>query len=60
MQWRSLEHFLAMGGYGFFVWGSYGVTVAVIAAEIWLLRHRRRAALAQLRQASAAPARRSS
>ncbi len=57
MQWQSLEHFLSMGGYGFFVWGSYGVTVALIAAEIWLLRQRRRAALAQLRPASS-PARR--
>jgi len=53
MQWQSLEHFLAMGGYGFFVWGSYAVAAAVIAAEIWALRHRRRAALAQVRAASA-------
>ncbi len=52
MQWGSLENFLAMGGYGFFVWGSYGVTVAVIAAEIWALRLRRRAALGQVRSAA--------
>jgi heme exporter protein D len=54
MQWQSLEHFLAMGGYGFFVWGSYGVTLAVIAAEIWMLRVRRRSALTQVRAAAAA------
>jgi heme exporter protein D len=54
MQWQSLEHFLAMGGYGFFVWGSYAVAAAVIAAEIWALRHRRRAALAQVRTTAAA------
>ena len=54
MQWESLEHFLAMGGYGFFVWGSYGVTLAVIAAEIWALRLRRRVALQQVRAAAAA------
>jgi heme exporter protein D len=54
MQWGSLDNFLAMGGYGFFVWGSYGVTVAVLAVEIWALRHRRRAALAQLRPAAPA------
>ena len=53
MQWESLEHFLAMGGYGFFVWGSYGVTLAVIAAEIWALGLRRRAALRQVRAAVA-------
>jgi heme exporter protein D len=59
MQWQSLEHFLAMGGYGFFVWGSYAVALAVIAGEVWALRMRRRAALAQVR-AAAATARRSS
>lgn len=53
MQWGSLEHFLAMGGYGFFVWGSYAVTLAVIGAEIWALRLRRRAALQQVRAAAA-------
>ena len=58
MQWQSLEHFLQMGGYGFYVWGSYVVAVAVIAAEVWALRHRRRAALAQVRSAGPAPARR--
>ena len=50
MQWQSLEHFLAMGGYGFFVWGSYGVTLVVLAGEVWALRQRRRAALAQLQR----------
>ena len=54
MQWQSLGHFLDMGGYGYYVWGSYVVAMLVIAAEIWALRHRRRAALGQLR--SAAPA----
>ncbi len=57
MHWDSFQHFLAMGGYGFFVWGSYGVTVAIIAAEIWALRSRRRAALGQVRQASPAAGR---
>ena len=51
MQWQSLEHFLAMGGYGFYVWGSYAVAVAVITAEIWALRQRRRAALGEVRRA---------
>ena len=51
MQWGSIENFLAMGGYAFFVWGSYGVTVAIIAAEISALRQRRRNALAQVQRA---------
>lgn len=57
MQWQSVEHFLAMGGYGFYVWGSYGVAVVVIAAEIWALRARRRGALAQLRRSTPATGR---
>lgn len=32
-----------MGGYGLYVWGSFGVTAAVIAAEIWLVAARRKA-----------------
>lgn len=43
MIWNSLDDFIAMGGYGLYVWGSYLVTAALIAAEIWLLRARYRA-----------------
>lgn len=43
MIWNSLDDFIAMGGYGLYVWGSYLVTAALIAAEIWLLRARHRA-----------------
>ena len=49
MQWGSVENFLNMGGYGFFVWGSYLVCAAVIVAEIVLVRGRRRRALAEAR-----------
>jgi heme exporter protein D len=54
MQWQSLEHFFSMGGYGFYVWGSYAVAAAVLAAEVWSLRRRRRTALAQVRAVRAA------
>ena len=43
MIWKSLDEFIAMGGYGFYVWGSYLVTAVIIIAEILLLRARRRA-----------------
>jgi heme exporter protein D len=43
MSWGSWDNFLAMGGYGFYVWGSYGVTAALIAIEVIVLRARRRA-----------------
>jgi len=44
MKWQSLEHFLSMGGYALYVWGSYGVAVAVVVIELALLRARTRAA----------------
>jgi heme exporter protein D len=48
MNWGSLEGFLAMGGYGFYVWGSYGVTVLLLAAEVLWLRSRRRTIVRRL------------
>ena len=44
MNWGGLDNFLAMGGYAFYVWGSYGVTALCIGAEIWLLARRARRA----------------
>ncbi|HEX5127210.1 MAG TPA: heme exporter protein CcmD [Rhodocyclaceae bacterium] len=37
MSWHSVGEFLAMGGFAPFVWGAYGVTFVLIAAEVWLL-----------------------
>ncbi|MFN0317694.1 MAG: heme exporter protein CcmD [Burkholderiales bacterium] len=51
MNWGSAQAFFEMGGYGLFVWGSYGVTALVIAGELVALRKRRRAALAFARRA---------
>jgi heme exporter protein D len=42
MVWNSWSDFFAMGGYGLYVWGSFGVTAAVVAAEIWSVIARRR------------------
>ncbi|MBK9363356.1 MAG: heme exporter protein CcmD [Rubrivivax sp.] len=50
MHWSSLTDFLAMGGHGLFVWGSFGVTAAVLAWELISLAQRRRRALAAVRQ----------
>ena len=49
MSWGSLDNFLAMGGYGLYVWGSYGVTLVLIVVELILLGRRRRSALERLR-----------
>ena len=42
MQWGSVSEFLAMGGYGLYVWGAYAVTAVVIAAEVVILKRRGR------------------
>jgi heme exporter protein D len=42
LYWASWSDFFAMGGYGPYVWGSFGVAVVVIAAELWSLRQRRK------------------
>jgi len=44
MNWGSIAEFFAMGGYGFYVWGSYAVTFALIAMELASLALRWRAA----------------
>lgn len=43
MYWNSLSDFLAMGGYGRYVWGSFGMTALVMALETWLTLRRQRA-----------------
>jgi heme exporter protein D len=49
MNWQSFEHFVHMGGYGLYVWGSYGMTLLVLFAEALAARHRRRQAFAAAR-----------
>jgi heme exporter protein D len=48
MKWGSFSEFLAMGGYGFYVWGSYLVTAACIVAEVIMLRTRKRTLVERL------------
>ena len=43
LNWSSASEFLAMGGYGLYVWGSFGVTALVMLLEVWSLSARRRA-----------------
>ena len=50
MQWQSLSDFLAMGGYGLYVWGSFGVCAVTMLAEPLLVHHRRRQALRDIQQ----------
>ena len=45
MNWGSATAFFEMGGYGLYVWGSYAVTLLLMAAEPLLVRRRHRRAL---------------
>lgn len=36
----GMSEFLAMGGYGFYVWGSYGVAALCIFLEVLFLNKR--------------------
>ena len=37
-----MSEFFNMGGYGLYVWGSYGVTFALLAVETCLVLKRKR------------------
>jgi heme exporter protein D len=45
MNWSNLAEFAAMGGYGLYVWGAFGVTAVVMLGEMLALRGRRKALL---------------
>ena len=50
--WNSFSEFLAMGGYGLYVWGSLGVCALVCFLEPIALNLKRRALLAEVREQS--------
>ena len=49
MIWNSWTEFWAMGGYGLYVWGSFGVTALCVALEMIWVKNARAQALAQIR-----------
>lgn len=44
-----MKEFINMGGYGFYVWLSYGITFAVLIANLVWARTRQRQVLEALR-----------
>ena len=48
MIWNSWNDFWAMGGYGLYVWGSFGVTALCMLVEIFWVKHSRAQALNQI------------
>jgi heme exporter protein D len=53
MNWTDLRDFVDMGGYGLYVWGSMGMTAAVVVAELAMLRLRRRLLVREAEDAQA-------
>lgn len=51
MNWSE---FFSMGGYAFYVWGSYAITLVVLAGEVLILRQRKKALGARLNNISEA------
>ena len=43
-----VSEFFHMGGYGLYVWGSFGVTALLMVTEPILLRNRRKATLQRI------------
>jgi len=48
MIWNSWNDFWAMGGYGLYVWGSFGVTALCVALEMVWVKNARVQALTQI------------
>jgi len=44
-----MSEFVAMNGYGFYVWSAYGVAALALVVEVVALRSRRRAVLEEAR-----------
>ena len=53
MTWGSIGAFLHMGGYGVYVWGAYGVTLALLVLETVATLRRERSTLARVKREQA-------
>ena len=50
IHWHSFADFLAMGGYGFYVWGSFGATVLIMAIEPIMVARNRKTTITRLQR----------
>ena len=53
MNWHSWQEFVAMGGHGLYVWGSFGAVLLALVLEWWSIARQTRAALSEVRLAHA-------
>ena len=57
IHWTSFSDFLAMGGYGLYVWGSFGATALIMAVEPIVVARNRKTTIARLKRQMRADAR---
>lgn len=50
IHWNSFSEFLAMGGYGLYVWGSFGVTALIMLIEPIAVTRNRKITIARLKR----------
>jgi len=50
IHWNSFSDFLAMGGYGLYVWGSFGMVALIMVAEPILIARQRKTTIARLKR----------
>jgi len=57
IHWKSLADFIAMGGYGFYVWGSFGLTALIMLIEPIVAVRNQKTLIARLKRQLRAEAR---
>lgn len=48
--WNSFSDFLHMGGYGLYVWGSFGVTAVIMIVEPIVVARTRKNTISRLKR----------
>lgn len=57
IHWNSFADFIAMGGYGFYVWGSFGLTALIMLIEPIVAVRNQKTLIARLKRQLRAEAR---
>ncbi len=56
MQWQGWNGFLHMGGYAFYIWTAFGLTLALLSWELYALKKRYASAVHRVRLSKRAQA----
>ncbi|MBU6467817.1 MAG: heme exporter protein CcmD [Betaproteobacteria bacterium] len=55
MQWNSFSDFIHMGGYGLYVWGSFGICALAMIIEPLILQSRNQKIRRQVKRQGGQP-----